>query len=104
MSVAVAGAELEDAPSEQCSSRGRRRDAWSATVDRPLMVASLLFVFVLCAPVLWPHMSRWESDAVNAANIAIWALFAIDYGVRLHLADSKRHHVRHHVLDLIVVA
>jgi voltage-gated potassium channel len=95
--------ELEAPAAVVLDVRAHRRHAWSTRTERPLMVASLLFLAVLCIPIIWPNVGRVGNDALNVANIAIWVVFAADYVVRLHLADSRWQHVRRHPVDLVVV-
>jgi voltage-gated potassium channel len=68
------------------------------------MILSLVFVFVLIAPLAFPHLSPDQLDAINAANIAIWLVFLVDYLVRLYLSPERWRFVRTHVVDLLVVA
>jgi voltage-gated potassium channel len=96
-------AEIEIASTTSVDVRARRRDAWATRTERPLMVAALLFLIVLCVPVISPHLNRGVGDLVTAANIVIWAAFAADYAVRMHLAESRWQHVRRHPVDLLVV-
>jgi voltage-gated potassium channel len=42
-------------------------------------------------------------ESLRTANWILWGLFAVDYVVRLSLARSKVHFVKHNVLDLAVV-
>lgn len=83
--------------------RQAQREAWEARADSPLMGISLLFLFVLCVPVIWPHRDRLVADLVTVANVVIWAIFAVDYVVRVRLAADRKDYVRHHILDLVVV-
>jgi voltage-gated potassium channel len=79
-------------------------DAWVRATDWLLMVLSLVFVFVLIAPLAFPHLSADQLDAINAANIAIWLVFLVDYVVRLYLSPERWRFVRTHVVDLLVVS
>jgi len=80
-------------------------DAWVKATDWLLMMMlSLVFVFVLVAPLAFPHLTPDQLDAINAANIAIWLVFLVDYLVRLYLSPERWRFVRTHVVDLLVVA
>jgi voltage-gated potassium channel len=79
-------------------------DAWVRATDWLLMILSLVFVFVLIAPLAFPHLSADQLDAINAANIAIWLVFLVDYAIRLYLSPERWRFVRTHVVDLLVVA
>jgi voltage-gated potassium channel len=63
-------------------------ERWSARADRPLLGLALLFLVVLAAPILDPTLPEFVELVLAIANIAIWALFALDYGVRLWLVED----------------
>jgi len=69
----------------------------------PLVGLGLLFLVVLILPLAEP-LGQQQSHALDVANVAIWALFVLDYGARLYLAPERRIFVRSHVLDLVVIA
>jgi voltage-gated potassium channel len=77
-------------------------DRWSKATDVPLLVLAVLFLVVLILPLV-ADLSRGARTAVTAANIAIWAVFAVDYVARLYLSLDRRRYVRTHVLDLAIV-
>jgi voltage-gated potassium channel len=60
------------------------------------------FVVVLVLPLV-VDLDPTARGLVTAANIAIWAVFAVDYVARLYLALDRRQYVRTHVLDLVIV-
>jgi voltage-gated potassium channel len=72
-------------------------------MERPLIVAAVVFLLALCIPVIEPHLNAVARGAVDVANVAIWAFFAVDYLVRLRLAPDRRTFVRKHIVDLVVV-
>jgi voltage-gated potassium channel len=76
---------------------------YQARLERPLLVATLLFLAAICVPVIWPDLGRGAELALNVINYVVWALFALDYLVRLRLAPQKWRFVRRHPFDLIVV-
>jgi voltage-gated potassium channel len=76
---------------------------WDRSAEWPLVVLGLLFLVILILPLAEP-LSEDQSHALDVANVAIWAVFVIDYFTRLYLAPSRRQFVRTHILDLIVIA
>ena len=78
-------------------------DRWIARMERPLLVTSVLFVVVLVLPILVTQLPKPVDTAMVVANVAIWALFAFDYVMRLRLSADRMRFVRTHVLDLVVV-
>jgi voltage-gated potassium channel len=77
---------------------------WSKATDTPLLVLVLavLFVVVLVLPLM-VELDPASRAVVTAGNVAIWAVFAVDYVARLYLALDRRQYVRTHVLDLVIV-
>lgn len=80
-----------------------RLERWEVRTATPLLVAAVLFVFVLSYPVIEPNPTTLEQRAVTTLNVAIWLLFAVDYVVRLRLATDRARFVRRHIPDLLVV-
>jgi voltage-gated potassium channel len=78
-------------------------DRFSTTVDGPMMVLALAMVPLLIVPVIWP-LSGSAAAGVDAADWLIWALFVVEYITRLYLVPDRRHFVKTHVLDLLVIA
>jgi voltage-gated potassium channel len=78
-------------------------DRFAAAVDTPLMVVTILWLPVLIIPLVTPvHGAVAETLAV--IDYMVWALFAIEYITKLYLSPSRKHFVRTHILDLLVVA
>jgi voltage-gated potassium channel len=77
-------------------------ERWSRRTDVPLLVLAVLFVVVLVLPLVL-DLSPVARVVVTAANVAIWAVFAVDYVARLYLSLDRRRYVRTHVLDLLIV-
>lgn len=67
-----------------------------------MMVLALAMVPLLVVPLLW-SLSAATNDAIDAADWFIWALFVVEYGVKLYLSPTRGRYVRTHVLDLIVI-
>lgn len=79
-------------------------ESYARRTERPLLVLALLFLIVISLPVIEPDLRHGATVALRLANILIWAAFAVDYLVRLVLADRRWHFVRSHPLDLAAVA
>jgi hypothetical protein len=78
-------------------------DRFSAATDLPLTVLALLWLPVLVIPVA-VHLSSGVAETFNAIDYFVWALFVVEYLIRLYLAPSRRTFVTHHVIDLAVIA
>jgi voltage-gated potassium channel len=75
-------------------------DRWAQRTDRSLLALALIFLLVLAAPILDPTMPDYVDTLLTVANVVIWALFAVDYAVRLWLVDDRKRYVRTHLPDL----
>lgn len=78
-------------------------DRFAARVEVPLLVVSVLLIPVLVIPEV-SHPGARERTALDAADYAIWAIFAVEYVIRLRLAQRRWLFVRHNLLDLALVA
>ena len=85
---------------------GRNQEAYdkfSQAVEVPLLVLTILWLPVLIVPLVHPvHGSMAETFAV--IDYMVWALFALEYVIKLYLAPSRWKFVRTHILDLLIVA
>lgn len=94
----IRGSRGEERPGENIEAYER----FSGVVDGPMLVLAILWLPVL----IWPfvaHTSSEVSDALNAIDYLVWALFAVEYLVKLYVAPSRWQFLRTHVLDLVVV-
>ena len=85
---------------------GRSQDAYdsfSAAVDGPLTVLAVLWVPVLVVPLVI-KVSPATSAALDFIDYAVWAVFAIEYLVKLYLSPKRWTFVTHHLIDLLVIA
>lgn len=89
---------------ENPSDSGERdRLRWERAADYPLTAAALAFLGAWSWPILDPQIAPAWRHLCWAITWAAWAVFAVDYVVRLVLADDRRRFVRRHLLDLAVV-
>jgi voltage-gated potassium channel len=65
---------------------------------------SLVFLAVLVVPVLDQELSAGWSNVCTVAGVVIWAVFAVEYLVRLVLAPRRGHFLLHNIPDLLAVA
>jgi voltage-gated potassium channel len=82
---------------------GGTLERYSRLTQGPLMVLALLMVPVLLAPLVL-HLSAPVEQTLVAVDYLIWAVFGVDYVVRLYLATKRWEFVRRNIPDLIVVA
>lgn len=85
---------------------GRRATAYArvdAALNLPLLVLSVALVPLLIWPIVDTSMSASTRTAIDAADYGIWAVFAIEYCLKLFLAPERWHFVRTHVFELMLV-
>jgi voltage-gated potassium channel len=78
-------------------------DRFSAATDLPLTILALLWLPILVVPLV-VHLPAVITDTLDVIDYVVWALFAVEYLIRLYLAPARRHFVAHHLVDLAVVA
>lgn len=79
-------------------------DRWERATDRPMLALAAVFLVVLLLPLYQADLPAAERQALRLANVALWAVFGVDYLVRLVLAPNRWRYVRTHVPDLLTLA
>jgi voltage-gated potassium channel len=74
-----------------------------AAFNLPLLVLSIALVPLLIWPIVDTSMSESTRNLINALDYGIWAVFAIEYGLKLFLAPARWGFVRSHVFELMLV-
>jgi voltage-gated potassium channel len=78
--------------------------AWDRRVDWWLTGLAAVFLGAYAWQVLDPALGSAGRSALEAVLTAVWALFGLDYLVRLALARRRWRFVRTHLVDLVVLA
>ena len=76
---------------------------WHRLTEWPLTAAALLFLGFYAWSVL-ADLQGPQDQVAQAVITATWAIFAIDYFVRLILAERRLRWFGRHLLDLAIVA
>jgi len=71
-------------------------------VKWPMLALSVAIIPLLVIP-LTVQLSPAGRTTVTVVDLVIWALFAIEYFVRLYLAPQRGHFMAHNILDLALV-
>lgn len=79
-------------------------ERWERAAEWPLMLAAAAFLVAYAVPILDPTVGRAVVGACESITWVTWALFAVDYLVRLVLAEHRRRYFWRHLLDLAVIA
>ena len=80
-----------------------RLDRWERRAEWPLVGASLVFLVAYAWPILSPELPADVDETLRLAAWAAWAVFLVDYVVRLALAPDRGRFVVHNIFDLLVV-
>ncbi|WP_137990491.1 potassium channel family protein [Streptomyces vilmorinianum] len=84
--------------------RPEAQERWDRRMETPLAVLSLLFFAGYAVQVLAPGLPDAWLDFCLAVVCAAWAVFAVDYAVRLRLSGQRPlRFVRTHFLDTVVL-
>jgi voltage-gated potassium channel len=81
-----------------------RLERWEAADEWPLAVAAVVFLIAYAWPILDPQLGSGPRHAFHVINWIVWALFGVDYVIRVALAPRRLHYVLHHLLDLVILA
>lgn len=83
-----------------------KREAMLVRVERitelPLLALAFGMIPLLLGPILW-DLSSAEEVTFLALDIFIWALFAVDLGVKVIIAPKRLAYIRQHWLEVLVV-
>ncbi len=78
-------------------------DQWQSRTEWPLAGAALLFLAAYALPIMEPGIPAWLGNVCTVVAGLVWVLFAVDYAVRVHLAERRREYVRKHLFDLAII-
>ncbi len=83
----------------------RRRTAFDATerTEIPMLVLSVVMLPLLLVPFV-VNVSGNLEDALFAADWAIWAIFALELGIKTYLSPARGQYLRQHWFDAVIVA
>jgi voltage-gated potassium channel len=76
---------------------------WEARAQGPLLALALAFGVAYAVPIVAPDARPWVHDLCQGVEWTVWGAFAVDYVVRLTLAEQRWLFVRKHPLDLLAV-
>ena len=81
-----------------------RVERWESASEWPLSVTAVIFLIAYAWPILNPDIPDSAKTLFRTINLLAWAIFIIDYVVRLALAERRLHYWSRHLLDLAVIA
>lgn len=81
-----------------------RVERWERTSEVPLLLLALAFLVAYAWPVLDPRLDHTLDNVLTVASWTIWVAFAIDFAIRLWLAEERRHYAVRHWYDVVLIA
>ncbi len=81
---------------EEALNRFERMTAW------PMLILALAIIPLIVVPLV-VDLSPTAASSLLAADWLVWALFAIEFTVRIVLAPHKGRFLKHNVIDAVVV-
>ncbi|MFE9673106.1 potassium channel family protein [Streptomyces sp. NPDC006259] len=79
------------------------QDRWERRTQRPLLALAVVFAVAYAVPIVHTSARPSLKSACAWVEWGVWAAFAVDYAVRLVLAERRRAFVRAQWLDLCAV-
>ena len=99
-----------DVPRTDPSRRELLLDRIERLTELPLLALSFVMIPVLVGPILSDrNVANWDLSATEETvfftlEVIIWAIFAVDLAVKIIVAPARFRYVRHHWLEVLVVA
>jgi len=81
-----------------------RVERWERRTDIPLILLALAFLVAYAVPVIHPALDPGVADFFNVVSWTVWAAFALDFVVRLWLAEDKLQYAIKHWYDVALIA
>jgi voltage-gated potassium channel len=78
-------------------------ETWERGTEWPLAGAALLFLGAYAWPIIDPSLDRSTHLYLEILSWSVWAVFAVDFFVRLRLADDKWPWLRRHWFDVLIL-
>ena len=82
---------------------GERLARWERAAQWPMVVAAVVFLVSYAAEIL-AHPGGVVGTVAEVLQRVTWAAFAVDYVVRIAIAENRRRWFWRHLLDLAIVA
>ena len=87
----------------QAAERAARARRWERATDWPLIIAGIIFLAAYAIPILRPDLPRGLVVLCLCVTLITWAIFVIDFVIRVFLADERLRYVLRHWYDALVV-
>lgn len=81
-----------------------RVQRWEQRSEIPLLFLAVAFLVAYAWPILNPRLDRSLSSFLDIVSWAVWAVFLVDFLIRLGLAEHRLAYARKHWYDVLVLA
>lgn len=81
-----------------------RVQRWERTSEIPLLLLAAAFLVAYAWPVVNPNLNTDLATVLDVASWTVWLVFALDFVVRLVLADDRWLYTRRHWYDVALIA
>ncbi len=79
-------------------------DRFTEAAELPMLILTVVMVPILIIPFAVKSLPGGVESFLLTVDYFIWAIFAVEYLIRLVLAPRRGHFVVHNLTDLVVVA
>ena len=80
-----------------------RVERWERRSEIPLLLLAVAFLIGYAWPVLDPQLDSDLASMLRVASWTVWAAFAIDFTVRIYLAEARVVYARRHWYDVALI-
>jgi len=103
--VSTHTAEQSDASTEPGSSTEAptRLDRYLDRTTVPLLVAAFAYLAIYSAEVLWLSRPAVVSTVLGALGFVLYAMFVLDFGIRIYLSDERLKYIVSNPIDILVI-
>ena len=81
-----------------------RVEQWEHRSEVPLLLLAVAFLVAYVWPVLDPEIPSNARTFLDIVSWTVWAAFAIDFAIRIALADRRWPYIVRHWYDVLLVA
>ncbi|MEN9751516.1 MAG: hypothetical protein RLZZ600_563 [Actinomycetota bacterium] len=76
---------------------------WEQVTFWPLITLGMAFLALYAVPIIWPELNTGIVLDIDVSMDIIWALFIIDFVVKLAVTEHRWVFVKKHVIDIIAL-
>ncbi len=80
-----------------------RLERWEGRAEIPLLLLAVAFLIAYAWPVIDPRLNPDLETVLRVGSWTVWGAFAIDFAVRICLADQRRTYILRHWYDVALI-